>query len=100
MRGWDRLSEQLCPDCGRPVAIHRHDKPADYLPASLTCPAAQSLDTFLARHREQRRADYEQARKAGRDPEAGLAWFTYTKAEGLPAIDDEGVIWSCQQPVP
>ena len=85
----------MCPDCGRPIAVHKHDSPADYLPASVTCPAAKQLDSFLAKHRLQREAEYEAARKAGRNPEAGVSWFTYTKAEGLPAIDDEGVIWSC-----
>ena len=99
IRAWDRLHEQLCPDCGRPVALHAHDKPGDYLPASYTCPAAQQLDAFLARHRAERKAEYEAAHKAGRNPEAGIRWFTHTQAEGLPRTDEEGMVWSWQQPL-
>lgn len=98
LRAWDRLTEHLCPSCGRPAALHAHDKQADYLPASIDCTAAKSLDAFVAKYRAERQTEYEAAHKAGRDPEAGRRWTTYTRAEGPPTTSETGVIWSCQPP--
>lgn len=87
MRAWGRLTESLCPHCGRPEAVHADDRVEDYHTAYATCTATEALDRAQARFADspQGRSDKAAAKK-GRSPERARRWFTYTDTEGLPSF--------------
>lgn len=91
IRAWGRLQETVCPDCGRPLAVHDIDALDDYGTVFWTCTAAQAVDRDQAAWRRQHQSAHETQRKAGRNPEAGMRWTAYTQLEGPPSTP-QGVI--------
>ncbi|MDR1354766.1 MAG: hypothetical protein LBJ43_00570 [Propionibacteriaceae bacterium] len=87
INAWGELCEQRCPDCGRPLYLHKTQTPADYHVATLTCPAAQQLDIFKARETRRNQPTYEKARQVGRNLDAGVTYLTFTQSEGVPVFD-------------
>lgn len=86
LNAWADLHDHLCRSCGRPVAIHHHDRIEDYHAGYATCTATEALDQLQAKRDRDApgRADTK-AREAGRDPERARTWITWTDAEGPPA---------------
>lgn len=95
IREWQRLADRLCPQCGRPLALHRaeveaareagaHDPDTEashgYGVAFMTCPATLALDRAQAAAES---AD-EPLRQRGLHPDRARRWLTYTAAEGIP----------------
>lgn len=86
MDAWGRLNDHLCPQCGRPLAIHDHDKPSDYKAAFFTCTATQRLDELQKQWGQSPQGKKDKAAQdKGLHPERARRWFTYTAAEGLPS---------------
>lgn len=97
---WQRLVDRQCPQCHRPLALHRAEADAcreqgaddpdyaaslNYGVGYLTCPAVVALDH---RQAQQEKAD-EPARKAGRSPERARTWLTWRTDEGPPSFPDD-----------
>ena len=85
IRAWGDLNEHICPQCGRPQAVHETDRVGDYHAAFWTCTATQALDEAQAKWDAgpHGKTDKTQADR-GRHPDRARRWFTYTDAEGLP----------------
>lgn len=85
------LEESRCSRCGRPRAVHKSDRPEDYLVGHYTCTATVQMDRWSTWWRMVSTALPGPARKAaqadktargqGFDPDAAREWFTYTRAE-------------------
>ena len=94
---WLRLNERLCPQCRRPLSLHKAevaecaDAPdptvaasTNYGAAFLTCPATIALDQAQA---NVEKAD-EPQRRQGLHPERARNWLTWRSDEGQPTFDD------------
>lgn len=87
---WWRLNDTLCPSCGRPLAVHDGQTPADYHTGYNECPAAMALESAQAA----KAAEDDQARDAARrrkddaaariDPSRARTWSAWTDTEGEP----------------
>ena len=95
---WQRLNERLCPQCKRPLSLHKQesahhaaahdpDEAASraYGVAYLTCPATLAIDRAQA---QQDKAD-EPKRRAGLSPDRARTWMSFRADEGLPDFDDD-----------
>ena len=94
---WERLHERLCPQCQRPLALHRAEvsergdaldpnqaASENYGVAFLTCPATLAEDRAQA---AQAKAD-KPAHDAGLHPERARTWMTIRSDEQVPTFDD------------
>lgn len=83
------MQEHLCPQCGRPVSIHKHDHVGDYHAAYTTCTATEALEAAQARFAESAQGKAERKAAADGKPDHARArrWFTYTDTEGTPTFD-------------
>lgn len=95
---WLRLNERLCPQCHRPLSLHKaevadHADTADpneaaagnYGTGFLTCPATIALDRAQA---QVEKSD-EPLRKQGLHPDRARNWLTWRHDEGRPIFDDD-----------
>ena len=95
---WQRLNERLCPQCRRPLSLHKAEvaecseaadpneaASANYGVAYLTCPATLALDRA--------QAAMEQADAAARaqhlHPDRARTWMTWRTDEGPPVFPDD-----------
>lgn len=100
VRAWQQLNERLCPQCRRPLSLHRAETdtqreqgssdPDDaasrrYNVGFLTCPATLALDRA--------QADLEDADaakvKTGRRPDRARTWLTWRDDEQPPTFPDD-----------
>ena len=90
LTAWQELQESLCDKCGRPLAVHGSQVPADYTADYRECPSVLALDRAQAKRSIEDEAAREKARKDGRDiearlnPERARSWLTWTAEEGEP----------------
>ena len=89
--GWDwldlemiaqyrQLHDELCPGCGRPLAMHETDSPDEYSTGWLECTA----ETAIARARDkwEKTAEGQKAEKTGRARR--MRWTAWLTEDGRP----------------
>ena len=75
-----QLRDELCPGCGRPLAMHDSDSPEEYATGWLECTA----ETAIARAQEkwENTGEGKKAEKSGRKHR--MRWLAWLKSEGRP----------------
>lgn len=90
LTAWQELQESLCDKCGRPLAVHHTQAPADFTADFTECPSVLALDRAQAKRSIEDEQAREKAREKGLDiearlnPERARSWLTWTAEEGEP----------------
>lgn len=98
VREWLRLKERTCPQCGRPLTLHKQETDearesgatdpnaaaaGHYGVAALVCPATIALDRAQAKQHDKDKAEIEK----GLSPDRARHWLTIREDEPQPTFD-------------